>query len=94
MEQLSHPVPYVTSRIVNSPHSLGQDELLLEEWHSEIWPHIAIFTSKPFIHRVIVFSSVDPPDDRELLLLKGALWLESVWSSLAGLIYWMHNVSL
>ena len=31
-----------SSRIVNSPHSLVQDELLLEEWHSEIcpkWPY-------------------------------------------------------
>ena len=25
-----------SSRVVNSPHSLVQDELLLEEWHSEI----------------------------------------------------------
>ena len=37
------------SRIVTSPESLVQDELLLEEWHSEICPKMAMYTSKSSI---------------------------------------------
>ena len=51
----------LSSRIVNSPHGLVQDcsKSGNQKYASNSHIHVRI------IHRIVLFSSVDPPDDRE-----------------------------